>query len=179
MSEDSDSITEHEIDEAMANQNTIPLLPTHKRQTFIWKFFSPVPDHSNVFRCNVCNETFANRTTNLTRHLQSVHGLTEVSKIYCNTFLICINYYYPQRSISRIQWRKVGRIAVSSGTFVPNWMTSVHCAIFVKKCCILAAEIRPTLQNIWDACTPKSYRKLWVWKIRAKDSFGETYLLSG
>ncbi|EDW16230.2 uncharacterized protein LOC6574739 isoform X2 [Drosophila mojavensis] len=77
MSEDSDSIAEHEIDETMANQNTIPQLPTHKRQSFVWKFFSPVPDHSNVFRCNVCNETFANKTTNLSRHLQSVHGLAD------------------------------------------------------------------------------------------------------
>ncbi|XP_030244093.1 uncharacterized protein LOC108660359 [Drosophila navojoa] len=77
MSEDSDSIAEHEIDETMANQNTIPLQPTQKRQSFVSKFFSPVPDHSNVFRCNVCNETFANKTTNLSRHLQSVHGLAD------------------------------------------------------------------------------------------------------
>ncbi|XP_023160813.2 uncharacterized protein LOC111592682 [Drosophila hydei] len=77
MSEDSDSVADHEVDETMESQNTIPLLPTHKRQSFVWRFFSPVPDHSNVFRCTVCNETFANRTTNLSRHLQAVHGLAE------------------------------------------------------------------------------------------------------
>lgn len=92
MSEDSDSVADHEVDETMESQNTIPLLPTHKRQSFVWRFFSPVPDHSNVFRCTVCNETFANRTTNLSRHLQAVHGLAEVGKSYKIVFESYIVY---------------------------------------------------------------------------------------
>lgn len=77
MSDESDSIGDNEID-PMENQNIIPLLPSYKRQSYVWGFFSPVPDHSDVFRCKVCSETFGNRTPILSRHLQTAHGITEV-----------------------------------------------------------------------------------------------------
>ncbi|EDW58988.1 uncharacterized protein [Drosophila virilis] len=76
MSDESDSIGDNEID-PMENQNIIPLLPSYKRQSYVWGFFSPVPDHSDVFRCKVCSETFGNRTPILSRHLQTAHGITE------------------------------------------------------------------------------------------------------
>lgn len=77
MSEDSDSIAEHEPDEQMESQNVIPL-PKHKRRSYVWRYFNPVPDHSDVYRCTICNETFGNKTANLGRHLSTVHGINDV-----------------------------------------------------------------------------------------------------
>ncbi|KAH8419177.1 hypothetical protein KR222_008610 [Zaprionus bogoriensis] len=76
MSDDSDSIADNEPDERTENQNIIPL-SKHKRRSYVWKYFSPVPDHLEVYRCSICSETFGNKTTNLGRHLQTVHNISD------------------------------------------------------------------------------------------------------
>jgi len=75
--EDSDSIIDHETDEHSESQNTIPL-PKHHRHSYVWRYFTPVPDHLEVYRCKICSETFGNKTTNLGRHLQTIHGVNDV-----------------------------------------------------------------------------------------------------
>ncbi|KAM8705314.1 hypothetical protein ACLKA7_009733 [Drosophila subpalustris] len=70
-------IGETESEEQTENQNTIPL-PKHKRRSYVWRYFTPVPDHSEVFRCKICSETFGNKTANLGRHLQTVHSVNDI-----------------------------------------------------------------------------------------------------
>ncbi|XP_034484351.1 uncharacterized protein LOC117789432 [Drosophila innubila] len=75
--EESDLVAETESEEHMESQNTIPL-PKHNRRSYVWRYFTPVPDHSEVYRCKICSETFGNKTANLGRHLQTVHSVSDI-----------------------------------------------------------------------------------------------------
>ncbi|KAH8359386.1 hypothetical protein KR093_006372 [Drosophila rubida] len=77
VSEDSDAMADNEPDEQLENTHTIPHPLKHKRRSYVWRYFSPVPDHSEVYRCQICNETFGNKTANLGRHLQTLHGIND------------------------------------------------------------------------------------------------------
>ncbi|EDV90769.1 GH14311 [Drosophila grimshawi] len=80
MYEDSDSIADNETEEHLVeNQNSIPpQQSTDKRRSYVWSYFSTVPEHSDVYRCKVCSETFGSKTTILGRHLQTAHGITDL-----------------------------------------------------------------------------------------------------
>ncbi|KAH8312192.1 hypothetical protein KR044_009753 [Drosophila immigrans] len=78
VSEDSDAMADNEPDEQPPNSHTLPRTMKHKRRSYVWKYFSPVPEHAEVYRCQICQETFGNKTANLGRHLQTVHGINDV-----------------------------------------------------------------------------------------------------
>ncbi|XP_034114058.1 uncharacterized protein LOC117574345 [Drosophila albomicans] len=79
MSEDSDAMVDMEADnEQLENTRSLTKSMKNKRRSYVWNYFNPVPDHSDVYRCQICNETFGNKTANLGRHLQTVHGVNDV-----------------------------------------------------------------------------------------------------
>ncbi|XP_017846872.1 uncharacterized protein LOC108602989 isoform X2 [Drosophila busckii] len=84
MKEENDSMGDTEPEDISENQNTIPQ-PQHqasqkRRHSYVWNYFTQVPEHLEVFRCKVCSETFGNKTANLGRHLQTVHGISDIHR---------------------------------------------------------------------------------------------------
>ncbi|XP_068152992.1 uncharacterized protein [Drosophila tropicalis] len=75
-SQELDIDTDSEEMDEDENENTITQ-PTRSPQlrSFVWEYFKDIPDNPHSKLCSICNLIFANKSTNLARHLLSVHKI--------------------------------------------------------------------------------------------------------